>query len=62
MAELDLIHRRSLTWVWWLVGVLLVAGLLWAGTALISPGTAADPIAEDGDEVIITDPEKLEPY
>lgn len=36
MAELDIVHRRSLTWVWWLVGILLLLGLLWTGTTMLT--------------------------
>lgn len=38
MADLDVLQRSSLTWLWWVLGVLAAGGLLWLATSLLPGG------------------------
>ena len=41
MADLGIVHRRGFLWIWWIAGILVLAGVVWLATTLFK-GRAAD--------------------
>lgn len=55
MADIDVERKRSPTWIWWLLGLILLAVLIWALTRggddaeTITPAPVAGPVVEGED-------------
>lgn len=53
MADIDVERKSSPTWIWWLLGLILLAVLIWALTRggddadTITPAPVAGPVVED---------------